>query len=146
MYDIFYTYFDNPIMTKLRNEDTHSIYVCRIRSLLMNDKRYILAYVPINAYLNGTETRMSNLKWTVLQARKLQESLNLPFHSYNPKQPPPYNTPIHLVSKTDTISLYECQLPIQIHLLADDSIFYDYGVNGAINAALETYNCIVILK
>jgi hypothetical protein len=144
LYELFVSYFENPVMRKWKNEENHSIYICRIKSLLMNDHRYILVYVPIDVYMNGAETRLSDLRWEVLQTRKFPDSLRMNYHSYTPKQQHPFNIPIQRIYKDDKISAYRTdQLPIEINLLADETIFYDYGDFGAVNAALETFNCIV---
>jgi hypothetical protein len=139
VHSVFVQYFDDPLFTKIKDVDNHSIYMCKLTVQLANAYRYLVAITPRDVYFKGKELPLSHIKWTVFQTRELNVKHPIRTHTYTPKQGHPYNFIIYR-SKDD--ENYKCDsLPVTVNLLGDD--YYPYV--GKLNSALETYNTIVIL-
>ena len=137
------TYFDDPVMTKTNNAGGFSIYKARIKTLLLNQYRYIVAMTEQDAYLPGREVPLKNLRWTVFQTMYHAEIEQCRTHNYHPKTVQPYVMPIHIESKQKGYSRYKTpNLKASIDLLGDD----EYPVRGTLMSALETYNTVVSLN
>lgn len=145
-YDRMCKYFDNPLLTKQQDTDTHSVYITQITSLLSNTHRYILVFTPRDVFFKGYVTRLDTLKWTSLHTRSLPVKYNVNKTTYRPKQILPYTEPIHLVSRDNEKTIYKCStLPLKVTLLHEEYDLVQYASTGNLSAALETYNTIIEL-
>lgn len=145
IYTTIAMYFDNPEMTKIKSDVNFSFYATRISSLLIHEKRYLIALLPEDFYPMGTKKRLSELKWVSFQARTLTEDWGLKPIKYSQKTEEKYLTPIKLVNKDpDYTYYYRCdKYPIEIALLTPKSAFPNYSENGSLLKALETYQTII---
>lgn len=144
MYGYFVQYFSNPIMTKIKDINNHSMYMVKTNAILGIEYRYIIAFVYKDGYPIGTTEYLEKLPWVSLQTRTLAEDHKLPIHSYIPRRLPVLDYKIKLIHKDAKQYVYNvAELPIQIILLPKRN---DYNANGDVITALETYQTIVSLK
>lgn len=150
IYNLFSKYFDDIVFTKVQDNDQHSVFMCRVQSMLGTKFRYLVAIAPRDVYLVGTELKLSQIKWTCLQTRQVTQKYeyNLPVLRYKQKNQSPYNSVIQRFQKTNSESVYSCnEYPaITITLLSNSTDMYEYPERGSISAALETFQTIVEFK
>lgn len=145
-YKYFITYFNNPVMTKLKNVDNYSMYIIKIHALLGIEYRYVIVFVYKDDNVIGGKEELKYLKWISLQTRTLKENYNVGTHTYIPKRLPELNHEINLVKKDEEQYIYETKdLPIVITLLPK-SKNVDYNSTGNVLNALETYQTIISFK
>ena len=139
-------YFDNPVMTKIKNTDNQTIYMTKIKTLLLNKQRYLVASVPLNKFNIGDKKNLQNLNWQSFQTRTLDNNYDIEKHGYdsNFKQ---LDHPIIIKNRNEKISEYYCeQLNIKIYLLHQKkNNLYEYSDKGNLKAAIETYNTIITI-
>ena len=137
MYTFIIDYFDNPMMTLLREtSDGNLIYCVKIKSQTARYKRYIFAIVPKFYNFNvqtDIKKKLSDLTWKILQTRTLEDDNKVLTHSYK------------ISSKTPEKYTYVCPIfdNIVIDLLVGKTQMKSYSDQGTLGLALETYNCIV---
>jgi hypothetical protein len=147
MYLAFIEYFNNPIMTKIKNVDSFSVYMSKTYCLLNKECRYIITFIPQDNSIIGTTEKFSTLKWISLQTRTLSDRHNLPSHSYNAVGKGPLLAKITRIKTELLSSTYSCdEFPITITLLHTEKNSNSYQNNGNIIAALETYQTIIVLN
>lgn len=146
MYKAFDTYFNHPIMFKIKNINNYSMYMSKSECLLRNEYRYIICFIPEDSSIIGSKEQLSNLKWISFQTRTISEKHDLPFHKYQPIKDGPLNVIITRTSMCTESSTYKCDaFPLVITLL-NKKTESDYQPRGTIIAALETYSTIITLK
>ena len=139
-------YFDNPVMTKIKNNENQSIYICKINSLLMNKKRYIVASIDKNNNKIGHKEYIENLNWHSFQTRTLDNNYDIEKHGYDSNFKK-LDHPIIIKDRNEKISEYYCEkLNIKIYLLHQKkNNLYEYSDKGNLKAAIETYNTIITI-
>jgi hypothetical protein len=139
-------YFDNPIMTKIKNTDNQTIYMAKIKTLLLNKQRYLVASVPLNKFNIGDKKNLQNLNWQSFQTRTLDNNYNIEKHTYQVNYKNLKQT-ISIVNRNDKITEYICnELNIKIYLIhKKKNNLYEYSDKGNLKAALETYNTIITI-
>lgn len=142
---MFYAYFENPTLQKLKDIENYSMYVCEIHTGLVKNKRYLMIFVPQDNNQIGTNSEMKKLRWISLQTRELDEYYDVPRHSYKPMRYPPLMEKISLRNRDDQNSSYVCEkLKIQITLLSvKKNNQFEYAPTGTIVTALETFQTII---
>lgn len=146
IYDMFTEYFNNPALTKIKNENNLSMYITKTYCLTSTTCRYIIVFVPIDNIQLGSINSLSELKWVSLQTRTLSEKfLNVGTHGYSAEEKGPLLSKIHRLNITKEASTYKCDdHPLIITLLHDTKKNSDsYQNSGNIIIALETWNTIV---
>lgn len=144
-------YFDNIYMQKIKIQDDNSIYMCKLPCNLINENRYIIAYVEQDNNKLGHCCKLGDLKWNCIQTRQIQDKheVTLFNQTYKYKENiSPYNTKIYLIDQNDLRSTYECkEFPdVQIVLLSKKSDSFMYPRVGTISSAIETFKTIIIFK
>jgi hypothetical protein len=145
IYTMFTNYFNNPIMTKIKNEDKYSMYYTKSYCLLSKECRYIIVITDMDDYPLGTENQMKNLKWISLQTRTLFEQYDIKSHGYTPIAQGPLLAHIYKEKKDEYATTYICKdLPLVVTLLHTERKNADsYQAKGTIIAALETWETII---
>ena len=69
IYKIFSQYFNDPMMTKMKDDNNLSMYVCRLYCLLNRECRYIIVFTEQTQNTIGTLANLSTLEWVSLQTR-----------------------------------------------------------------------------
>jgi hypothetical protein len=148
IYDSFTSYFDNPVMYKIKNIDGFSMYMAKIYCMLGNTFRYLIIFVKQDLNANNSNQHMKNLEWVSLQTRTLDENHVLKPHAYTASRHNVLNQSILLKDRTEEESTYECDLfPLTISLLhTKKGSKYQYQAKGTIVSALETYQTIIVFK
>lgn len=142
IYDIFSEYFDDPILTKVKENDNESIYMVKVK-LLIQEKRYIIAIVSKDRHSFGTQFKLSKIKWNILQMRELDNDYNTAEFTYMPKNSHPYNMEITRLEKNNKMSIYSnTKLNLKIALLHKNENIYEFSDKGKINTAIETYRTV----
>ena len=145
LYKLFAQYFNNPIMTKLKNVNGYSMYIAKIYALLGIKHRYIIVFIPEDNHSIGTQEYLENLHWSSLQTRTLTEEHLLSPHTYIPSRFPALNKKITLIKYDKKQYVYSVEdLPLIVTLLpSDKSKGIEYNSSGSLVAALETFQTIV---
>ena len=145
VYEAFYDYYANPIMTKIKNVEIYSMYMCKIHAMLGNAYRYIIIFVNKDTEEIGYKKYLKDCEWVSLQSRTLEEHHKLPTHTYNIKKTRELNQKIHITKRTEKESTYKCDLfPLTVTMLnTRKNNMYQYQPSGTIVSALETFQTII---
>jgi len=146
MYKAFDSYFNSPVLTKIKNINGNSMYMTKIVCLLGNESRYIICFVIQDDLPVGTMEKLSNMRWLSLQTRSLSDTYNIPSHRYQPKADGPLSVVINRTNISSEASTYKCDsFPISVTLLHKKGES-DYQPTGNVISALETYATIITLQ
>ena len=146
MYKAFDSYFNSPVLSKIKDINGNSMYMTKTVCLLGNESRYILCFVNQDDLPVGTKEKLSNMRWLSLQTRSLTDTYNVPLHRYQPKRDGPLSAVINRTDVNADVSTYKCEtFPILVTLLNKKSES-DYQPTGNIISALETYSTIITFQ
>jgi hypothetical protein len=146
MYKAFDSYFNSPVLVKIKDINGNSMYMTKTVCLLGNESRYIVCFVTQDDLPVGTKEKLSNMRWLSLQTRSLSDTYNIPLHRYQPKRDGPLSVVINRISVTPQESTYKCDsFPILVTLLHKKNES-DYQTTGNVISALETYATIITLQ
>jgi len=145
VYNSFAEYYNDPVMSKIKNENNLSVYACKTNCMLINKCRYLIATVYDDSYEIGTKFNLSQIEWINFQTRVLEGKYDVPVHHFESKSKYPMNSQIKEFSKNDKISSYNCpDLNIKVHLLhTKENNLWEYTKIGKLLNALETYQTII---
>jgi hypothetical protein len=149
LYPLFVKYFNNPIMTKIKDINGYSMYMSKINSLLLIEFRYIIVFTMQDTQSIGSTEPLSSLKWITLQTRSLKDDHKLPLHYYTPSRMSELNKPITQVKNSSEPYTYDVQnYPILITLIPKEKNSHgaEYKATGNVITALETFSTIVSFK
>lgn len=74
---LFTDYFNNPIMTKITDDNSDSHYYAKVNTSLISESRYVIVIVNKDEQSIGKRTYMKNLNWKSLQTRSLRNDKNI---------------------------------------------------------------------
>lgn len=146
VYSLFIDYYGNLNMTQIKNNDGWSIYACKIKSGL-NNNRYI--FVILRSRLTrGINMYLNDMKWTSFQTRNTDENYNVPEYNLMLNEQKKKCLPdiITIIDRTKEKSNYVTTiLPIKISLIHDmkKNNYLQYPDKVLLYQALETYNCVI---
>lgn len=145
LYNHFVKYFNNPILTKIKDIDGYSMYMAKTYCLLSNHCRYIITFVKEDNFPLKTEKTLNNIDWISLQTRTLEDKHDLKSHTYNPYRYEPLMKFIKRIELNKNESVYVCEeLGLNIFLLhVKNDVQTEYQNQGNLIAALETYQTII---
>lgn len=147
MYQAFANYFNNPILTKIKNVETYSMYMTKTYCLLNKECRYIVVFAPADNMPEGVRQKLNNIRWVSIQTRTLEDKHELEPHGYIAKAEGPLMALITRTKITQEASTYSCEkFPIIVTLLNSKSVSSAYQDRGTIIAALETWETIITLQ
>lgn len=138
-------YFNHPIMTKTKNTDTHSVYMCKTQCMMANVCRYIIAMCKIDNNPVDTHIKLSDIHWEILQTRTLKGKYpNVKSHGYIPQKKGPLVSVIEKIGSND--NSYSCRdFDITVTLLENKNS-QAYHSKGTIINALETFNTVLVFN
>lgn len=143
-YKVLNDYFDNMVVEKVRDEGEFSIYMARIRFMLLNEQRYMVVMTAKDGFPPSHRKPLSDIRWLSLQTRTLTTEYDLLPQSYELKRNPVYEEPITIQSRDKKVSVYTMDnLPITISLLHTKGMEFEYPDMGTLNSALETYRTVI---
>lgn len=145
IYESFSTYFENPILTKIKNVKNYSVYMSKIHAMLGNAYRYLILIIENDHQAIGDTKPMESCEWVSLQTRTLEEQHRLKPHIYTVVKKPPLNQKINIKTRNETQSTYICEsFPLSVTLIhTQKNSTYQYQPVGTIVSALETFQTIV---
>jgi hypothetical protein len=152
-------YFDDPTMTKVKQENGVSLYMVKIKSyLLSNDTKYIAVTLPSDNKLIGDNSLMSELSAIIsIQTRTISDksipeylklvNKQLFVHNYIPKKIKPWNSELTKTASTVDGSYYET-LPdniykYRVYIFHKSNDMYECPAKCSLNTALESYSTIM---
>lgn len=147
--NVINTYYDSPIMQKMKNDMDKSVYMCRLQSMLLHDHRYLIAVCPIDDSPIGVRTRINDLSWECLQARILENEdyMTIYQHSYETKRDSIFLMEMKRTFQSEEYSIYESSNhQIEITLLNTVQDKYEYPDKGTLLSCLETFQTIIRCK
>jgi hypothetical protein len=135
-------YFENPMMTKIKDAGEYSMYGVKIHALLGIENRYLLLFKHKDTEPIGTSVNLSLLRWVTIQTRALTDEYDVSTHSYIPRRTK-IDTKLFLFYHDNKQFNYHAQnLPIQVTLLPKKGGI-EYSNTGSLVSALETYQTIL---
>ena len=140
-YDTFCQYFDNPTMTKIRDDPYFSIYATRINCLLIGLCRYVVVNIPKDNVPIGTDRKMNTMPWTILQTRTMSDKVKCTNSTYKPKTSAIFESQLSITKRTSKSSEYNCvNIPVSVTIFHKKKDEFEYPNNGKLNSAIEIYN------
>jgi hypothetical protein len=148
VYSGFVEYFENPTMTKYKDDGIYSIYMSKMYCLLSNECRYLVSIVEKDRNEIGSEVSLDGMRWISFQTRTLADDRKLSSHSYIPRRGGILDCQIERHEITEDASKYRCeQFPrLEVTLLHTDKGSSEYQDRGVIITALETYQTVISFK
>jgi hypothetical protein len=145
VYKCFVDHYNDPIMSKIKDDEHFSVYACKTTCMLINKCRYLIATVKKDAYQLGTRFNLSEIEWINFQTRVLEGKYDVPVHYFEPSTKHPMNSEIKESTKNEKISSYNCDfLEIKVYLLhTKGNSLWEYARIGKLCNALETYQTII---
>ena len=148
VYDAFSNYYNNPSLTKIKNVENYSMYICKIHALLGNAFRYLIVFIDQDTEAIGNKKFLKECEWVSLQTRTFEDNHKVSVHKYKVKNIFPFNQKINVKSRSENESTYESEIfSLTITLLhtRKDSM-YQYQPVGTIISALETFQTVINFK
>jgi hypothetical protein len=149
VYQQFCSYFENPIMTKVKDDDKFSTYAVKLYCLLSKECRYLIAIMYRTIDVIGTQTRLSDIEWISFQTRTLRESFKCSTHSFIVNSLHEFSTSaIERKEVTKEASSYiALSLPIIVTLLhTKNKTAESYQKSGTVMLALETFETVITFQ
>ena len=148
IYESFTEYFGNPVLTKIKNVNNYSMYMCKIHSMLGNGFRYLILFADRDVDMFGNTKNMVDIEWISLQTRTLEDHHDLKSHTYNARNMHPLTQKITIQTQNENQSTYIAEsFPIIVTLLhTRKNNSFQYQPSGTIVSALETFQTIINFK
>ena len=146
IYSTFVSYLGNILLTKVKDNRTHSIYAIRVATGLLIENQFIFAITVRDRLRLGTAVNLSDIKWESLQFRKIDKGPALnPTAVGGNKDSLDMKAEIGLISRNDDFSQYKCDsLPIVITLLhTKKDTQNQYSKKGTLRLAINEYQTII---
>lgn len=143
IYPVFVNYFNNPVLTKVKDIGKYSMYACKIHAVLGIEHRYLIAFTNMDKNMIGTQIYMSNIHWECLQTRSMEEEMKVNLHSYVPSRMKDLYKKINLVKKDEESSQYNVEIfPMKVLLLPKGKNV-SYRDTGYLINAIEEYQTVI---
>ena len=145
LYKNFCDYFNNPILTKIKDKENYTVYMSKFDCFLSRENRYLIIVIIKDYNHIGYETKMENLKWSSLQTRTLfEKNNNVKKFVYIPRRYKPLLDSVNLIEKNKKYYTYKCEnLPFIVTLLPDSKGDLNYNSSGNIINCLEQFQTII---
>jgi hypothetical protein len=147
LYKSMTTFFNNPMMTKIKDVNQYSMYMSKTYCLLNRNCRYLIAFVNKDELNVGSTSELRTLRWDSFQTRTMSENHKLQSHAYKAQRGGHLDVPINRVNVDEEASTYDCdKLSLTVTLLHTKKGPSEYNDNGTLIAALETYQTVLSFK
>ena len=144
VYDVFVEYFNDPTLQKVNDDEQFSIYMTRVKCLIIGTCRYIIVNVPHDNLQVGSTRKLSDLQWAMIQTRTLEGKFECTNHTYQPKTSKIFESTLSIVKRTKKRSEYSCEnIPVKVIVFHKKDIEFEYPNNGNLNSAIEIYETVV---
>lgn len=143
IHSLIYSYFNNPIMTKLEDKDDKSYYYTKIYARLLNSYRYLIVITEKDNEPINKRKYLKNINWISLQTRTLKTNYDVPTINYNGSLLDEYF--IRVLNRNKMYTTYTSKdfTNIQIHVLITSSNIFEYPEEATISNALEKYQTLI---
>lgn len=143
IHSLIYSYFNNPIMTKLEDKDDKSYYYTKIYAQLLNSYRYLIVITEKDNEPINKRKYLKNINWISLQTRTLKTNYDVPTINYNGSLLDEYF--IRVLNRNKMYTTYTSKdfTNIQIHVLITSSNIFEYPEEATISNALEKYQTLL---
>jgi hypothetical protein len=144
MRDVISKYFGNAVMTKMKENNSFSIYYARIGCLLCLENRYIVVVLQNDDSPIGTTIELSEMEWISFQTRTIEN----PNFKIKPKDiksetDPMINCQVEKISDESDRTVYiSYDFPIKLELLKENESDV-HRERGTLKTALDSYNCVL---
>jgi hypothetical protein len=147
IYSFFVYYFDNPLMKRIKTVGNQYLYACKVPTLLVKDKKYIIAIVDINKSPKNQTITLDQINWSTLQIRVLDENYDAPIHGYIDKNDEISLSQISIREKNDKMYRYSSvKLPsLKIYLVFSKNQTRNFSDSGTLKVAIEMFSTIFSL-
>ncbi len=146
VYDIFVSYFGNPELTKIKDENNCSVYAAKV-NLYLREHRYLMITCEPDNLIIGTTFKLEDLRWSSLQTRSLDYELACNVFTYMPQNKPPFTSRLFLSERGEKMTTYTSRdYKISLCLLHTENTRYQYPNLSTIASALETFQTIVQIE
>lgn len=147
LYQLIVEYYGDPDLIKIRNDQEFSLYGIQMPCLLLNERRYLILLCPLDVVSLGKKIRMSDLRWVSLQSRSLTDEKlrTLPvLENFVIKRDPKFEVPLRVKTRSHRVTSYTAvAYPIEVSLLHQRNMEFEYPDEGTLVGALETYQTIL---
>jgi hypothetical protein len=121
VYNFINDYFEHPIVTKIGYNESSSLYVCSIPSMINNEYKYLLFEVQFDVWPIGHTDKLKNVRWTRMQSKKFDKP------KFRTKKEHYY-----------AVDLDNSEFTIKVYNRSDESC--DYIVNNVLNCNVNIEN------
>jgi hypothetical protein len=148
IYEVIQSYYNNPVMTKIKDVNNYSVYMAKIKCILANENRYIVAIIYKDSEPIHTTYPLSDLFWVSFQCRSLPENHTIETFLHTPRRGGLFSSPIIVSKRNDDNTTYTCSdFPtITLTVLHKKGDTYIYQEKSILASALETYKTILTIK
>lgn len=154
MYELIDDYFDSPILEKVQDAQSISMYMCKISTLLAGlEQRFLIAICNRDSNPIGKKVSLINIDWINFQARTLNNTShpNIIKHSYSPKNNPRFTgIDVSLLREYENRTEYYFKdknyKNFIVSLLHKNKNLYEYPESGNLTACLETFKTLILLQ
>lgn len=148
VYNNFSKYFDNAKLTKLKDVNNYSMYLGKVRTMLRNENRYLVAFVNKDKSPLGIKKNLEELVWFSLSTRSLKEEHpNIDYIAYELKNDQFSHQKVYKSSYTKLSTTYS---PVNKNagfkvtiLHQDDETTEEFVKSGILFSCIESYNTII---
>ena len=146
IHDMFTSYFGNPSLTKIKDDNNCSVYAAKV-NLQLREYRYLLITCEKDNFTIGTNFKLEDLRWISLQTRSLKYELPCDVFTYLPNKKYPFTSRLFLKERGEKMTTYTSRdFKISLCLLHTENTKYQYPNLTTIAAALETFQTIVQIE
>ena len=146
VYDIFVSYFGNPKLTKIKDNEHHSVYAIKV-NVQLRESRYLLVMCERDGFTIGTEFNLADLRWVSLQTRSLNQDIPCNVFNYMPQKKPPFTSRIFLSDRGEKMSTYTSrEYKISLCMLHTENTKFQYPNISTLASALETFQTIIKIE
>ena len=143
---LFSSYFNNPLMTKVKDENEYSVYMVEINTNTFRSKRYIICFAEIDHNPVEYKARLDSLQYKILQTRTLTNTYNLNIHNYRIDKNHMFSKYfIKMVNNKNNTYEYRVENNMGIHIFLLNDNKRSYNHSGTMSSAIETYNTIITM-
>jgi len=145
-------YFNNPTMTKIKQDfNNKSVYMVNFKTMLAKDKRYLIVNTPVNNDPIGSEKKLSNMEFDIIQMKELDGYIDIPIkqHSYSLRDnsnKPEFNCVINMKNRTEKFTEYECpDYDVKITMIHKEKYLYEYPDTATLLSAIEKFSTLIFI-
>jgi hypothetical protein len=153
-------YYNDPVMTKVKENGLYSIYKVKISSYLVaTAPRYLVAIIVNDESPIFNKRKLSDLKWTSFQARQMQKGkedsdlnivgeVDLPYENHDTSIISVYDKIYRSERERDDdfLEYKSFTFPIKILVVCNKERCFNYRNEAQIEQALRYFNTVIMIE